>query len=421
MPALLPLLLLLGLHLDGPFQALKHEAAAAQAQSADKLLLIDFTASWCPPCRQMEHETWTADPVRDWIAQHAVAIQADVDEQPGLASRYGIEALPTLVLVRDGLELDRRVGFASAGTFVSWADDVRQRAAQAAGAASASPSLADVTARYELAHEALHAGDDEMALYLYQWLWPATRAHEDFAELRLGHMLTDMAVLAARHPPARTAFSKLVDELQAVIDVQGQPDTRTWLEWSRLARHLGQEGRVISWYEQRRAASGTVFGGDPAQPGLGMLLDDLHDLLMEAGRPVEALHCYASVSARADQLVAAFGVAGTQAMEVPESLRRAHCDLIEARFRDDMAAVHAAAIAAGQAADAADVAGRLIGQLDDAASRLALARQLMTIAPSADEAISHWLSAADQAGADTTGLRARRGTQAPGESGAAGP
>ena len=74
---------------------------------ADGLVLVDFWATWCPPCRRLAP---TIDALAaDYQSRLSVA-KVDVDENPDLAQRYGIQSIPTLVLFRDGRVVDKRLG-----------------------------------------------------------------------------------------------------------------------------------------------------------------------------------------------------------------------------------------------------------------------------------------------------------------------
>ena len=61
------------------FSQYSYDQAKQKAERDHKLLLIDFTASWCPPCKRMESSTWPDEALQAWVKENAIAIQIDVD------------------------------------------------------------------------------------------------------------------------------------------------------------------------------------------------------------------------------------------------------------------------------------------------------------------------------------------------------
>ncbi len=71
------------------------------------VVLVDFFANWCGPCKMLA-------PVLEDVATtmpHVTFVKVDVDQEPGLAGRYGIQAIPNLVIFKDGQAVDQITGF----------------------------------------------------------------------------------------------------------------------------------------------------------------------------------------------------------------------------------------------------------------------------------------------------------------------
>lgn len=94
--------------------------AKAQAKAEGKLLIVDATASWCGPCKKMDKTTWIDEKVVAWMNDHGVAVQVDVDEQKPLAQALKITAMPTVILFKDGQELDRSIGYQTPQELLKW-------------------------------------------------------------------------------------------------------------------------------------------------------------------------------------------------------------------------------------------------------------------------------------------------------------
>lgn len=75
------------------------------------VVLVDFQADWCGPCRMLE-------PIVERIAAStdAVVASVDIDANGGLAREYGVQGVPTLFLFVDGEPVERLVGMQEEGT-----------------------------------------------------------------------------------------------------------------------------------------------------------------------------------------------------------------------------------------------------------------------------------------------------------------
>lgn len=81
------------------------EYAATVVPTQDKPILIDFWASWCPPCRVME-------PVVEKFADdnpNVIVLKIDIDANPEIAAHYGVASIPTFVSILDGAQEHKRI------------------------------------------------------------------------------------------------------------------------------------------------------------------------------------------------------------------------------------------------------------------------------------------------------------------------
>ncbi len=79
-----------------------------EAITAEGVVLVDFYADWCGPCKMLA-------PVLDELANEfegkAEVIKVNVDDEGALAQRFGVMSIPTLILFKDGQIVKQVVGF----------------------------------------------------------------------------------------------------------------------------------------------------------------------------------------------------------------------------------------------------------------------------------------------------------------------
>jgi len=92
-------------HSEGPV-AVTESDFDQRVLKSDQPVLIDFWAEWCGPCHMM-------DPALDRLARDQSllkVVKVNVDENPNIASRYGVMGIPTMLVIEHGQEAERLVG-----------------------------------------------------------------------------------------------------------------------------------------------------------------------------------------------------------------------------------------------------------------------------------------------------------------------
>ena len=82
------------------------------ASAGSQAIIIDFTASWCPPCQMIK-------PIFESLAEQyqgkVVFIKVDVDDQSDIAQQFEVSCMPTFVVLKDGQVVGRMEGANKAG------------------------------------------------------------------------------------------------------------------------------------------------------------------------------------------------------------------------------------------------------------------------------------------------------------------
>lgn len=85
-------------------------------KTAEGVLLVDFWATWCMPCRA---QAPTISALADESNGKYKVGKVDVDECPSSAARFGIQSIPTMIIFVDGKEAERFVGLQAKGNLES--------------------------------------------------------------------------------------------------------------------------------------------------------------------------------------------------------------------------------------------------------------------------------------------------------------
>ncbi|MFC1807849.1 thioredoxin domain-containing protein [Candidatus Omnitrophota bacterium] len=106
--------------------------ALKDAEKEDKIVLADFYATWCGPCKMMNNNTFASREVGK-IAKEFICVKIDGDRHPDLVKGYNIRGYPTILFIRkDGKILKQAVGYHDAASFISIMQSVTQRYGDAA-------------------------------------------------------------------------------------------------------------------------------------------------------------------------------------------------------------------------------------------------------------------------------------------------
>jgi thioredoxin 2 len=89
------------------------------AEKATVPVVVDLWAPWCGPCRMVSP---ALEQVATELAGRIKLVKVNVDESPRLQQRFGVQAIPTLLVLRDGQVVAQQTGAAPAPVLRAWVD-----------------------------------------------------------------------------------------------------------------------------------------------------------------------------------------------------------------------------------------------------------------------------------------------------------
>ena len=78
------------------------------------LTLVDFYADWCMPCKMLAP---TISSIADEYAGKVSVAKLNIDQAQDVAAKYGVMSIPTVILFKDGIAVDKKVGLAPKGVY----------------------------------------------------------------------------------------------------------------------------------------------------------------------------------------------------------------------------------------------------------------------------------------------------------------
>lgn len=251
---------------------------AREAAGTDRYLLVYLTATWCGPCQTMKNETWPEPEVVGWVQQKGLAIMLDVDQEPELAKGLRYSALPTLLVLRDGQEIDRMAGRQDKAELLSWLS----------GLESGRTSL-------DVFREKAQSGNVYDQLDYAEALLERERGEEGFRILSLlfdtliqGDSLPGYSIRALdaaietfrkRHPPAVQYFLDQHEVLARRVDAL-EPTPKQWKEWVVLSSLIDKQGEVVALHDKLEASS--------QLSRLAPIREEIYVVLLDQGRWAQA-------------------------------------------------------------------------------------------------------------------------------------
>jgi thiol-disulfide isomerase/thioredoxin len=192
----------------------------------------------------MDRTTWLDAGVVAWIEAHAIAFQLDVDAHSAAAKKLSVTAMPTVMVFRDGDEIDRVIGFQKPEQLLAWLDGLTR------GVTSLDRMRMEVAAkpddaplRLQYAGMLVEAGRLEEATSEYVWFWKQGRGLVPSYFVPIFAFEQRRVVRA--HPTIRTAIAQIRDELVPAA-VPSLQDLRDWLALNDI---LGEARRSLQWFD----------------------------------------------------------------------------------------------------------------------------------------------------------------------------
>ena len=102
-------------------KAITDASFASDVIDSGEVVLVDFWAEWCGPCKQIGP---ALEEISDEYAGKMTVAKLNIDENPETPGKFGVRGIPTMMIFRDGELAATKVGAAPKGQLVAWVDEV---------------------------------------------------------------------------------------------------------------------------------------------------------------------------------------------------------------------------------------------------------------------------------------------------------